>query len=332
MPAVTLDCYILVSWLRGREKSMAFDLGAVVQTFREKASQPERLISRLVGASSASLSIQILVNDDSGEQQALWRRHLRSTDVYVSSENIHETRAYNKLARLANATYLVFLQGDNCLPQSAIWLHEALYLFSRLPRLAILGGHAGFDDPSLSNGFGPFPRRAPIPFYVHGFAPISIEGSSPLSSPHSSPRARTNMNARHPIAFAHVYGVNIGPYFVRKRPFLDLGGFTEAYGGVGEPGGTPLRIASSAAAECLYLPLLICALHAQAILTSSFRRASGWTDATPSGSTIQAWGMVSAATRRGSVSRGGCVGEIRKQHLLTCGANGARTMGQSVLS
>ena len=34
-----------------------------------------------------------------------------------------------------------------------------------------------------------------------------------------------------------MYGVNIGPYFVRRSAFLATGGFTERYSAAGEPGG-----------------------------------------------------------------------------------------------
>jgi GT2 family glycosyltransferase len=196
-----------------------FDVSAIIQTFREKPSQPRRLISRLAAAAPA-VRVQILVNDDSGEQGDEWRRHLRPGDVYVQSPNVHEVLAYNRLAKMANASLLAFLQGDNCLPRSPRWLEEAVYLYMRHPRLAILGGHAGFDDPVRLDvgGFGPYPRRAPLPFYIRG--------------PHLDKQGLVVH-----IAFAHVAGVNIGPYFVAQRAFRALGGFTSAYGARGEPGG-----------------------------------------------------------------------------------------------
>lgn len=213
---------------------MNLDLAAVLQTFREKPSQPEKLVLRL--ANVQSLAIQILVHDDSGEQSDAWQRFLRPTDVYVRSNNIHEVRAYNKLARLANASIIVFLQGDNCMPrpsEGSAWLHEALYLFARMPRLAVLGGHAGFDNPSLESGVGPYPRRKPIPFFVEWSGQQRGLSAAVDASTHFPSAVRRS----RAIAFAHVYGVNIGPYFVRKQPFLDAGGFTQQYGNSGEPGG-----------------------------------------------------------------------------------------------
>ena len=141
-------------------------VSAIVQTFREKASQPERLLTRLVGAANdAAVRLQILVNDDSGEKEAEWRRHLRAEagDVYLRSPNIHEVRAYNLLARRANGSLLVFLQGDECMPPSPTrWLSDAAHLFFRLPNLAVLGGHAGFDDAELHQT-SPRSPRLPAP-------------------------------------------------------------------------------------------------------------------------------------------------------------------------
>ena len=61
-------------------------ISAIIQTFRERPSQPARLIRRLIDAAAApaasseepQLSLQILVNDDSGEQADSWKRQLRT--------------------------------------------------------------------------------------------------------------------------------------------------------------------------------------------------------------------------------------------------------------
>ena len=209
------------------------DVAAIFQTFREKPAQPERLVSRfLAAATGAALSARVLVNDDSGEQPAAWEHVLRrGIDVYLRSDNIHEVRAYNGLAARANASLLVFLQGDECLPTAPSWLSEAALLFARFPRLAVLGGHAGFIDPGtehteLGYAYGPYPRRPPIPFYVHGDVAAAATGISDDGKGTSAA-----------VPFMHVPFVNIGPFFVRARAFAELGGFTSAYSAAGEPGG-----------------------------------------------------------------------------------------------
>lgn len=203
---------------------MSIRLSALIQTFRESPTQPAHLVQRLV---NAPIAIQVVINDDSGEQEHEWRRRLRpDVDLYVRSYNIHEVRAYNKLARLAAGELLVFLRGNDCLPASTAWLDAAHFLFARMPRLAALGGHTGYVDQSGLGLFGPYPRRSPIPYYIHSHVNSSSLGQADDRA--APPR---------PIAFMYVPFMNFGPYFVRREPFLQAGGFTANWSAPGEPGG-----------------------------------------------------------------------------------------------
>ena len=50
------------------------DIAFILQTYRERPTQPARLVGRLLAAAAAAnLSVQVLVNDDSGEQPEAWR-------------------------------------------------------------------------------------------------------------------------------------------------------------------------------------------------------------------------------------------------------------------
>ena len=49
-----------------------------------------------------------------------------ANDVVLSLPNVHEIRAYNRMARLARGDFLLLLQGDHCLPAGTAWA-------SRLP-------------------------------------------------------------------------------------------------------------------------------------------------------------------------------------------------------
>lgn len=201
-------------------------LSACIQSFRDPPEQPARFVSRL---GSAPFHIQIIVNDDGQDprfanqtrNQSAWKQVMRDGDVYLDSANIHEVRAFNLMARLATAPLVVFLQGDNCLPVSPEWLSDAIHIFEQLPKLAILGGHAGFSSPTVPNvpnakeGWGPYPRRNAIPHALRG-----------------------SKLGRGPTAFTHVALTNIGPYFVRRVTFKRLGGFSTKWGAVGQPGGS----------------------------------------------------------------------------------------------
>ena len=78
--------------------------------------------------------VEVLVNDDSRRDHAEWLRWLRGPNSFVlSSPNVHEIRAYDRLARLARGDYLLLLQGDFCLPRGPRWLEQGLALFERFP-------------------------------------------------------------------------------------------------------------------------------------------------------------------------------------------------------
>jgi hypothetical protein len=160
----------------------------------------------------AAPGLEVIVNDDSGADHEKWRAALRGPNDYlISSPNLHEVRAYNRMARFASGEFLLLLQGDFCLPASAAWLEEGLRLFAEFPRLGMLGGNFGFDavpykDVAINISYGAPPCK-PIPLQTASGAPLRF-----------------------------VAGVNVGPLLLRRETFLQLGGFDEAFSCVGEPG------------------------------------------------------------------------------------------------
>lgn len=46
---------------------------------------------------------------------------------------------YNRIGRLARGEFMVLLQDDNVPPHDGTWLHQALALFRRYPRLGAIG-------------------------------------------------------------------------------------------------------------------------------------------------------------------------------------------------
>lgn len=182
-------------------------VSALIQTFGDGANA-RQLAQRL----RLIPDVEIIVNDDSRQDHPEWLRWLRgANDVVISSANVHEIRAYHRMARMARGEYLLFLQGDHCLPAAgSTWIRQALQLFEQFPALGLLGGQLGFDQvPSrkiaerISWGTGP---SAPIPS-------AAAEG----------------------VPFMFVAGVNIGPLLARREAFLRVGGFDESYSCPGAP-------------------------------------------------------------------------------------------------
>jgi hypothetical protein len=113
-------------------------VSALIQAFGDATANARQLSERL----HALPSVEVLVNDDSGRDHAEWLRWLQgANDAVLSSANVHEIRAYHRLARMARGDFLLLLQGDHCLPARGIaWLDEGIALFDRYPRLGLLGG------------------------------------------------------------------------------------------------------------------------------------------------------------------------------------------------
>ncbi|KAG2431528.1 hypothetical protein HXX76_009542 [Chlamydomonas incerta] len=61
--------------------------------------------------------------------------------VPVYSNNVHEIRSYNRLARLARGKILVMLQDDDVFPEESacMWLSDVVRAFARWPRLGAVG-------------------------------------------------------------------------------------------------------------------------------------------------------------------------------------------------
>ena len=195
-------------------------VSALVQTFREGANAAQ-LASRL----HALPSVEVLVNDDSRRDHAVWLEHLHgANDAVVSSANVHEIRAYNRLARMARGEFLLLLQGDHCLPAlGTAWLDEAFELFEAFPSLGMLGGQMGFNQVPLKR----------IAESISWGVPPCKTIPTQLPANHTKP---AGARARGGLPFMFVAGVNIGPLLVRREAFLRCGGFDEAFSCAGEPG------------------------------------------------------------------------------------------------
>lgn len=202
----------------------AFDhpqITAIVQSFSDAGhGQPSQLAEGL-HAPPTPIS-ELIVNDDggTGRSAVLWKAALhRPSDIYVSMPNVHEVRAYNRLAAMARGRLLILLQGDNCLPNSTDWIARAVRLFDALPSLGLIGGSMGFDGmhqtgDNWREGWGGDPLHR-IPSWVRGTGSAGVDAAIP---------------------FMHVGAVNIGPLIVQREAFVRIGGFNESFAERGQMG------------------------------------------------------------------------------------------------
>jgi glycosyltransferase involved in cell wall biosynthesis len=183
-------------------------VSVVVQSFNQVKNVAE-LEARLRRTCPHEL---IVCEDGSldGSLEAWLDRLTGPNDFLLRSNDIHEIRAYDRAIGYARGEIVCLMQDDDRPPADGVWLAEALDLFARYPRLAVLGGWCGFNEF--------FDEEFNAPWLPTG------AGSIPTIDAHTG----------RPLLF--VENVNIGPYLVRKRVYHQLGGFDYRFSPPGEPG------------------------------------------------------------------------------------------------
>lgn len=148
-----------------------------------------------------------------------WMKYLsRPNDFLIHSNDINEIRAYNRAVTFARGEIVCLLQDDDIPPGNAGWVTQALELFERYPKLAILGGY-----------------RA-IFFAYSGPCKLEIEGK--LNKRYCAERKNDipflEPGLKTPFMFADC--VNTAPVFYRRDAWIELGGFDLNYSKPGETG------------------------------------------------------------------------------------------------
>jgi hypothetical protein len=186
-------------------------------------------------SSTSSFTMEVLANIDSGYkksdkwvQRALeFKKQTGNHDspfVLSFSNDIHELRAYNRLAHVATAELLVFAQDDDkpdvTDPSSLSWLLDGLSLMRRHKDLALLGAYRGrYDDGS---------RMKKSSNQNDG----SKFGGNFESDRETRPIAYVDSELGVP--FLWMYKVNMGPMLFKKSIFLASGGFHDQFSCAGE--------------------------------------------------------------------------------------------------
>lgn len=183
-----------------------------------------RNIGPIVDGLRRTIAEEIIVCEDGsidGSEREWQRRLERPNDFLIRSNDIHDSRAYNRAASYARGEIICVLQDDDIPPSTGRWVEDALKLFDAYPALAVLGGHQGWvldlskpaDRVNAREVFGYREARR-----------FAYARDIPFREPALG----------MPMMF--VQGVSIGPIFYRRTVFQQLGGFNLDYSAAGEVG------------------------------------------------------------------------------------------------
>src|SRR3984885_464841 len=118
-------------------------VAAVVQLFNKRQN-----IEAIVAALLSSPIEEIIVIDDGssdGAIEILPRLLAGKNHFIIRSNDLFEVRTYSRALDFARGEIVALLQDDDLPPSDGLWVEEAVALFHRYPKLAILGGRDGLE-------------------------------------------------------------------------------------------------------------------------------------------------------------------------------------------
>lgn len=191
-------------------------MSLVIQSFNHRAN-----IEAIVAGVRRTDAEELIVCEDGSVDgsDAAWRRQMdRPNDFLIQTNDLHEIRTYNRAASLARGEVVALMQDDDIPPDDGRWVADAMRLFRAHPDLGVLGCWNGcaLDFTDFNRSIG-----APV-------GPGDASDQSADDIPTCDPVTG--------IPFMFLDAVGIGPIFIRRDAFMELGGFDLRLSGPGEPG------------------------------------------------------------------------------------------------
>lgn len=165
-----------------------------------------------------------------GSLEAWDERLTRRNDFLIRSNDLHEVRSYTRAVGLARGDVVCLLQDDDELPEDQSWIDESLALFEAHPGLAVLCGQTAWGLHDLDPDY----EFDPPDIECHSELAEWLRGGSGYSD--ESPEAVPTVDPTTGRPFVFTPCISVGPVFVRRDVFEELGGFDLSFSDPGEPG------------------------------------------------------------------------------------------------
>jgi hypothetical protein len=177
--------------------------------------------------------VELLVNVDSREAADL--RWLNTTADHVTfSHNIHELRAYTRLAAMAAAPVLFFAQDDAPPPAGCEYLQHMSAMLSASPTLGAIGWRNHYLSP---RGYSNERRVSTMRLWPNPGDPAHASLAANESDPTNASLLSSTSLAPGLSSFYATYTalLDIGPLLVRAEAFRAVGGFPQDFSERGMP-------------------------------------------------------------------------------------------------
>mmetsp|Transcript_22757 Transcript_22757/g.79054 ORF Transcript_22757/g.79054 Transcript_22757/m.79054 type:complete len:216 (+) Transcript_22757:201-848(+) len=172
--------------------------------------------------------VETMVNVDNRNDasQAEWAAALSGpNDSLLVSPNVHQARAFNRVAAMAWGEYLAFLQGDLCVPTQGFWFDDAVKLFNADYKLGPLGGRAGV--------------RLEIERVEYNTTiETSSRGEDSRLGRSEQPIDLARRIEGDVVPMRSVDAVSVGPLIVKRDTLFGVGAFDEDMSCAGDPAST----------------------------------------------------------------------------------------------
>ncbi|MGA7675045.1 MAG: glycosyltransferase [Rhizomicrobium sp.] len=195
-----------------RPYNVAPRLSVIIQLFNKKQN-----IASIIAALKHGNADEIIVIDDGsrdGAIEILPGLLTGKNEFVVRCNDLFEVRTYSRAIDFSRGEIVALLQDDDLPPESGSWMEEAIALFGKYPKLAVLGGFLG-----LELSFGPpqephdrLMARQPAPSAKIAY---TLRSLGPDKKSHQT--------------FDFIEVINRAPMFVRRSALSVLGGIDQVF-------------------------------------------------------------------------------------------------------